>query len=158
MNGEDSVPKEVTYTLQRLIQGLGSPRAPIRKCYFATLVSMLSNWNSTRNSITLNYFKSIIDKQLTKFESRGVRILPKFNVFSIFAFTNIMYVLQEEGEVLTGRILAYGVALRSKVFFNGELELQQEIMAEMLAKSKERSYLPPLTYTFIIDFINSVRI
>lgn len=70
---------------------------------------------------------------------------------------NALVFLQEEGEVLGGRILAYGVAMRSKVFMNGTVDLQQAMIGEMLKKSTERSYLPLLTYTFVTEFIRTVR-
>lgn len=71
-NTENTVPQEVEYMLRRLIQGLGSARAFIRKNYFATLTSILSQWNFSHSQITLSYFKSLIDKHLSKFESKGV--------------------------------------------------------------------------------------
>lgn len=126
-------PKEVTYTLGRLVQGLGSPRAHIRKCYFSTLVSILSNCGRSFGPVTLIYFKSIIDKHLSKFESKG-----------------------EKGEILTGRILAYGVAFRSKIFLNSSVDVQQDVIIDMLTKCKERSYLPLLAYTFLVDFLHTI--
>lgn len=141
--------------MRRLIQGLGSPRAYIRKCYFATLVSILSNGVGSYGPLTLTYFKSIIDKQLSKFESKGVSVSCTFSVSP----SNVIYTessLQEEGDVLTGRILAYGVALRSKVFVNASVQLQQEILSDMLTKCKDRSYLPLLVYTFLVDFLHTV--
>lgn len=60
---------------------------------------------------------------------------------------------------MTGRILAYGVTFRSKLFLKGDTELQREILTEMLTKSKERIYLPLLTYSFVVDFMkNNVRL
>ena len=73
-------------------------------------------------------------------------------------FHECFFSLQEEGEVLSGRILAYGAAMRSKIFSSGAIELQQAVISEMLSKSKERSYLPLLTYTFITEFIKTVRL
>lgn len=71
---DNNIPKEITYTLKRLIQGLGSSRVPIRKSYFATLVLLLSNSNFYFGPITLEYFKEIVDQQLSKYDSKGVRL------------------------------------------------------------------------------------
>lgn len=72
---ENNISKEVTYVLKRLIQGLGSPRAYIRKNYFATLTLLLSNSNFCSCPLALQYFKEIVDKQLGKYESKGVCLL-----------------------------------------------------------------------------------
>lgn len=85
---ENGLPMEIRYSLKRLIQGLGSPRNAIRKSYFASLVSLLRNGDFAFGSLSLEYFKELIDAQLSKFESRGVScsngiILTCFFFFSI---------------------------------------------------------------------------
>lgn len=71
-NSENTIPLDVEYVLRRLIQGLGSARAFIRKNYFATLTSLVSQWNFSHSQISLSYFKSLVDQYLCKSESRGV--------------------------------------------------------------------------------------
>lgn len=156
---EKGIPMEIKYSIKRLIQGLGSSRASIRKSYFASLVSLLRKSESAFGSISLSYFKELVDAQLSKFDSKGVCIFTKENYYRATKAnysSTLLIVLKEEGEVLSGKILAYGVAMRSKIILNGPVELQQAVLSEILTSSKERSYLPLLAYTFIMDFIKSV--
>lgn len=64
--------------------------------------------------------------------------------------------LQEEGDVLSGKVLCYGAVIRSGMFATGSTETQKAIIVELLNNMKTRSYLPLLTYKFLIEGLDSV--
>jgi len=46
--------------------------------------------------------------------------------------------------------------IRSGVFSSGSVDTQKAIVAELLNNIKKRSYLPLLTYKFLIEGVDSV--
>lgn len=63
---------------------------------------------------------------------------------------------QEEGDVLSGKVLCYGATIRSGVFETGSMDTQKAIVSELLSNMKTRNYLPLLTYKFLTEGIESV--
>jgi len=53
-------------------------------------------------------------------------------------------------------VLCYGAMIRSEIFSAGAMDTQKTIVAELLTNMKTRSYLPLLTYKFLIEGIDSV--
>lgn len=64
--------------------------------------------------------------------------------------------MQEEGDVLSGKVLCYGAMIRSGIFSSGPINTQKAIVVELLNNIKARSYLPLLTYKFLTEGIDSV--
>ncbi|XP_026809583.1 rDNA transcriptional regulator pol5-like isoform X2 [Rhopalosiphum maidis] len=123
--------KEVYYVLTRLVRGLGSPKTQVRTVYYSILVVIVSHLTD-KPWFNLDYFKNIVDKELTKYDSKA-----------------------EEGDVLSGKVLCYGAMIRSGIFSSGAIDTQKAIVAELLSNMKTRSYLPLLTYKFLTEGIDS---
>lgn len=65
--------KEVFYVLTRLVRGLGSPKEQVRIVYFSILVVIVSQLTK-KPWFSLERFKDIVDKELTKYDSKSVSI------------------------------------------------------------------------------------
>lgn len=65
--------KEVFYVLTRLIRGLGSPKTQVRTVYYSVLVVIVSRLLD-KSWFNLDSFKDIVDKELTKYDSKAVSI------------------------------------------------------------------------------------
>lgn len=48
--------------------------------------------------------------------------------------------------------------IRSGIFSSGSMDTQKTIIAELLNNMKTRSYLPLLTFKFLTEAIDSVRV
>lgn len=123
--------KEVFYVLTRLVRGLGSPKTDVRTVYYSILVVIVSHLTD-KSWFSLEKFKDIVDKELTKFDSKA-----------------------EEGDVLSGKVLCYGAMIRSGVFSAGSIDTQKAIVVELLNNMKTKNYLPLLTYKFLTEGIDS---
>ncbi|XP_050532130.1 uncharacterized protein LOC126900458 [Daktulosphaira vitifoliae] len=123
--------KEVFYVLTRLVRGLGSPKTQVRTVYYSILVVII-NYLSDKEWFKFENFKDIVDKELSKYDSKA-----------------------EEGDVLSGKVLCYGATIRSGLFGSSSTETQKFIVTELLNNTKTRSYLPLLTYKFLIEGIDS---
>lgn len=66
------------------------------------------------------------------------------------------YILQEEGDILSGKVLCYSAMIRCGVFSAGSMDTQKSIVAELFNNMKTRSYLPLLTFKIFTDGIDSV--
>lgn len=66
--------KEVYYVLTRLVRGLGSSKTQVRSVYFSLLVVIVSRLKD-KPWFDLDNFKNIVDKELTKFDSKAVSTL-----------------------------------------------------------------------------------
>lgn len=157
--------------LTRLVRGLGSPKAQVRAVYYSILVVILSRLND-KTWFNLDKFKDIVDKELSQHCSKSVStthrtacllILLEFlfrNIgyfrFFLVDLTNLTVNLQEEGDILSGKVLSYGAMIRSGHFSTASVNSQQCIIAELLNNMKSRSYLPLLTYKFLAEGINKV--
>jgi len=63
--------KEIFYVLTRLVRGLGSPKTQVRTVYFSILVVIVSQLTN-KPWFNLDNFKNVVDKELTKYDSKAV--------------------------------------------------------------------------------------
>lgn len=80
--------KEVFYVLTRLIRGLGSPKTQVRTVYYSVLVVIVTRLLD-KSWFNLDNFKDIVDKELTKYDSKAVSIalLLIFSILNKYAVT-----------------------------------------------------------------------
>jgi len=57
--------------LTRLVRGLGSPKTQVRTIYYSILVVIVSHLTD-KPWFNLDHFKNIVDKELTKYDSKAV--------------------------------------------------------------------------------------
>ncbi|XP_046980290.1 myb-binding protein 1A isoform X1 [Schistocerca americana] len=122
---------ETSYTLNRLVRGLASPRLDSRAGFFSTLVGLLSSFSS----IKIDDVFAAIDKEL---QSTGSKTKG------------------ETGEIYSGRVLAYGSFIESGLFLKGTAEQQKEIVKNLLDAGSKKSYLPLAAASFIIKILSSI--
>lgn len=79
-----------------------------------------------------------------------------FKCFQLIRVTLLWINLQEEGDILSGKVLSYGAMIRSGNFGAAPVNSQQCIIVELLNNMKSRSYLPLLTFKFLTEGINKV--
>lgn len=65
--------KEVFYVLTRLVRGLGSPKTQVRTVYYSILMVIVSRLID-KSWFNLDSFKDIVNKELTKYDSKAVSI------------------------------------------------------------------------------------
>ena len=113
--------------MKRLVRGLGSNRASARQGFFVALVQVLKD---NPSSVSWKSVNEVINDTLTQKGSKS-----------------------EEGEFMTGQILAHGALLRS-----GTLTPEEacKSITSLFDVSAKRSYLLSASRKFIIDFIESV--
>lgn len=63
--------KEVYYVLTRLVRGLGSPKTQVRTVYYSIL-AVIVNRLADKPWFSLEKFKDIVDKELTRYDSKAV--------------------------------------------------------------------------------------
>lgn len=127
---EEETCLETTYTLNRLVRGLASPRLDSRAGFFSTLVGLLS----TFSSIKIDDVFAAIEKEL---QSTGSKTKG------------------EIGDIYSGRVLAYGSVIESGLFLKGTDEQQQQIVKNLLEAGTKKSYLPLATTSFIIKILRN---
>ncbi|KAL4148695.1 hypothetical protein QTP88_002866 [Uroleucon formosanum] len=123
--------KEVFYVLTRLVRGIGSSNSQVRKVYYSLLAVILGKLID-KPWFNLDNFKNVVDKELTKYDSKA-----------------------EEGDVLFGKVLCYGATIRSGIFSAGTMDTQKAIVVELLSNMKTKSYLPIITYIILTAKMNS---
>lgn len=64
--------------------------------------------------------------------------------------------LQEEGEILMGRVLVFGALVRSGALSSAKAEHQGTVVNQMLQDIKGKSYLPLAADPFLIDYFKQV--
>lgn len=126
------LPKDVTYSLKRLVRGLGSKYEDMQKGYFTALVAVLG----TFPAITAEVYDGIVQNEFgsNEKESKG-----------------------EVGEALLGKVLACGAAIRGGLFLRSSVDNQKEILTTLLTCASKRSYLPYASAPFLHDLMTNVE-
>lgn len=85
----DNIPKDLSYTLKRLVRGLGATKQLIQKGYFTALVSILDAFPS----ITPDIFIDNVDKELgcSKNASKSVSILVVLSFVLYLLYLLLLY-------------------------------------------------------------------
>ncbi|XP_054272088.1 myb-binding protein 1A-like [Macrosteles quadrilineatus] len=120
--------------IKMLVRGLGSSNTQVQKNYFAALVALLKSHSSS----------------------------PEFTVESVLdAITSELHATGhikkgEEREILLGRVLSFGVLVRSQIIHQASKDDQATLLKQFFQDMKEKSYLPLLGDPFLIDYLKQV--
>ncbi|CAD6207966.1 GSCOCG00003224001-RA-CDS [Cotesia congregata] len=128
---DDPNNEEFTYSLKRLIRGLGSSKMVSRKGFFSTLTTYLKQ-----------NLDSDID-QLIEIMEAELKLVSNLSK-------------SERGDIYMGRILFCGSLIRSKLLFNCPVDKQQQILEILLTAGTQKSYLSFISISFLIDFIDQL--
>ncbi|XP_034231302.1 myb-binding protein 1A [Thrips palmi] len=128
----EKLPIDLTYSLKRLVRGVGSKNKVVQKGYFTALVAILESFPV----ITCETYAAIVEKEFScaDIDSKG-----------------------EEGEALLGQVLAYGAAVRGGLFLRSSEEKQKEIVTTLFSSASKRSYLSYASAPFLHDLMVNVE-
>ncbi|XP_059049194.1 myb-binding protein 1A [Achroia grisella] len=123
--------KDIQYVMKRLVRSLGANVAELRTGHFATLVTILNQFNK----ITVSDLLELVKKELHANSSSK----------------------SEVGNVALGQILLCGAVFRSGLMFRSSDDEQKEILQLLLGASKKKSYLSTVAYFILLDFVNGIN-
>ncbi|CAH0696839.1 unnamed protein product [Spodoptera exigua] len=123
--------KDLQYVLKRLVRSLGASVPDMRTGYFATLVTLLTNFEQ----VTISQILELIKKELHANGSSK----------------------SEVGDVALGQILVCGAIFRSKLFLKCTAEEQAQVIQLLITAGKKKSYLSSVAYLILLDFIKTLN-
>ncbi|EZA51443.1 Myb-binding protein 1A [Ooceraea biroi] len=124
--------KELNYALIRLIRSLGSTTVHARRGFYSTLTTFLT----MHPEISVEKLLSTMNTQLSTAGSNAK---------------------SENADICMGRILLCGALIRSKLYAQETVEMQQQIIQILFETGMKRSYLSFLSSMFLSEFVTQLH-